>query len=150
MLQDWNTSHNLATILMQTYCRVVYYLCTCAQALLRDICHKQNRHVAQIVKINKLYKQNSKCVRSFSAIWLSMEFVFVHTVTLCPENYHRKLRRRDVGGCHKCCEIGTVNPTSRKSLQISSLQSVSRWKPASQALLCLVVKQNLFQTKNKN
>jgi hypothetical protein len=63
-------------------------------------------------------------VRSFHGIFLSMEFVFIDAATLCPENYQRKLQWRAVAGWYQRCEIRTVNPRSKKNLQIlQSLQS---------------------------
>jgi len=48
-----------------------------------------------------------------------MEFVFVETATSCPQNYHTKLQWRAVAGCYQCCEIRTVSPRTRNSLQIA-------------------------------
>jgi hypothetical protein len=54
---------------------------------------------------------------SFPVICLSVEFVFVDTTTLCPDNWQRKTQSRAVISCYQCCEMRTVNPISGESLQ---------------------------------
>jgi len=55
--------------------------------------------------------------RSFLGMFVSMEFVSVDTVILCPENYQRKVQWRPVADCCQCCEIRTVNPRCKKNLK---------------------------------
>jgi len=56
-------------------------------------------------------------VRSLPGISLSMEFVSVDSVTLCKENYHRKLQWRAVAGWYHWREIRADAPRIRMSLQ---------------------------------